>query len=147
MTRRVNEERPGFTADRASCVSPRRDYPIGMIRVAYFAVVCAAASCSGKVVVGDVAEGSSGVPCETVCAKVLTVCTGMPVDCATECASLAALQVSGACPAEVSAYVACLDRTPEAACTPSANACSMETDAFNECNDTYCGANPGSCAQ
>ncbi len=60
---------------------------------------------------------------------------------------MAALQVSGACPAEVDALLVCLGQTPSSECSQSSNACTTDLNAFNDCRTTYCGANPQSCAQ
>jgi len=117
-----------------------------MLRVARIALVCAAASCGGNVVIDGPADGGAGLACQTVCPKIVAACPGATVDCAAKCAQLDALQVSGACSAQVDALLSCLDRTPAFVCSSSSQACTTETTVFSDCSATYCGANPSICA-
>ena len=120
---------------------------IGMLRVACFAVVCTAASCGGDVLVGALADGGAGPSCETVCAKVAVACPGPTMGCASNCPQIAAVQVAGACPAEVDGFLACLDQSPSAFCAQSSSVCATEICAINDCGTRYCSANPLACGQ
>jgi hypothetical protein len=121
--------------------------PIGMLRAACFALVCTAAACGSDVVVGALADGGAGPSCETVCAKITVACPGPTMGCASNCAPFAALQMAGACPAEVDGFLACLDQSPSAFCAPSASVCATEIGALSDCSTRYCGTHPLACAQ